>query len=61
MTTEQKQYSKEFEYARSKVENGDWSWEQAFEYAAKAVAESSNWNWEQAFDCCKQACEACFK
>ncbi len=29
MTTEQKQYSKAFEYARSKIENGDWSWEEA--------------------------------
>jgi len=42
MTTEQKQYSKAFEYARSKIENGDWSWEQAFECCKQAYDAASN-------------------
>lgn len=61
MTSKQENYSQVFEYARGKAENGEWSWEQAFEYAAKCMAESSGWNWEQAFEWCKHTCEAFFK
>jgi len=61
MTTEHEYYRQAFEYARGKVESGEWSWEQAFEYASGRKAESSKWNWGQVFEWCRQACEAFFK
>ncbi len=61
MTTEWENFCRAFEYARGKVESGEWNWEQAFEYATKGIPESSEWNWGQAFEWCMQACETFFK
>jgi hypothetical protein len=61
MTTEWENFCQAFEYARSKVESGEWSWEQAFEYATRGRAENGEWNWGRAFEWCMQACETFFK
>jgi len=40
MTSEQESYSQVFEYARDKVESGEWSWEQACEASFKKEAKT---------------------
>jgi hypothetical protein len=36
MTSEQEYDSQAFEYAKGKVESGEWSWEQAFKWCEQA-------------------------